>query len=179
MFGDKWNNNKKCLSVGKQACLADRRGFTLVEILVVIGVIVAVFTAISGFFIVDNRITERNRMRLQAMALTEEGAEAVRYFRDNTGWSSGLGSLSIDTAYHPIISGSSWDIVFGGEVIDGFVRSIVINQVSRDENDNIENNYNPSRDDPNTRRVVVTVGWSDRQGAASEILNLYLTNWKQ
>ncbi|MFZ5559203.1 MAG: prepilin-type N-terminal cleavage/methylation domain-containing protein [Patescibacteria group bacterium] len=173
MFGIKWIFNKKSLPIV-------RRGFTIIEIVVVIAIIVLAFFAILGFFIIDARVTDRSRARLEAISLAEEGVEAIRNFRDFNDWSvDGLGTLSSGVNYHPVRASSSWDIVSGSETINGFIRSIIFNRVSRDTNDNIEQVYNPLNDDPNTRKVTVTITWVDRQGAGTENLVTYLTNWRE
>lgn len=166
MFGDKWKYNEL------------QRGFTIVEILVVIAVITTAFTSILGFFALDARISDRNRMHLNALSLAEEAIEAVRYFRDNTSWPTGLGGLAIGTDYHPVVNGSMWDIILGSENINGFNRKIVVDSVSRDVNDNIESIYNPVNYDADTRKITITVSWTDRFGSTSENLITYLTNWK-
>jgi len=163
MFGIKWKFNK---------------GFTIVEILVVMFVIVSTFAAILGFFSLDIRVSERNRMRLQALSLAEEAIEAVRSFGNVNSWQNGIGGLAIGAEYHPIVIGSIWNIVSESENINNFNRKIIISPVSRDNEDNIENTYNPANNDPNTRKISVIVSWADRIGLASESIGAYLTNWK-
>lgn len=153
------------------------RGFTIVEIMVVVGVIIIAFTAVLGFFAFEAKIAERSRMRLQAISLIEESIEAVRNFRDNTTWDSdGMGFLDIGVDYHPVSSSTGWNIVSGNEIIDEFTRAIVFNAVLRDVDDDISGS---GTNDPNTRKVTVTVSWTDRQGSAIESLITYITNWRQ
>jgi len=155
-------------------------GFTIVEIIVVVAVIIAAFTAVLGFFTFEAKVAGRSRMRLQAISFMEEAMEAVRNFRDNTSWSSaGIGSLTVGVDYHPASSSAGWDIISGNETINEFTRAIVFNEVSRDANHNIESAYNPGNDDDDTRKITVTMSWTDRQGSASESLATYITNWRQ
>jgi len=172
MFGTKWSNNKKIPP-------NDRKGFTLVEIIVVIAIIVLVLATILGFLSFDSRLAERSRSRLTALALAQETIEAVRNFRDNTDWVTGIGILNVDINYHPIKNSSGWNLASGNETLDGFTRAVVLNKISRDSNDNIESSYNSVNNDPDTRRIKVTVTWTDRQGPSDEILITYLTNWKK
>jgi len=166
MFGTKWRFNKK--------------GFTIVEIIVVIAIIVSAFIAILSFFAFDSRVSDRGRMRLRATSLIEGATEAVRNFRDNNDWTiDGIGSLIVEVNYHPVMASKSWDILSGSEVIDGFTRSVVFSNVSRDGNDNIEQSYNPFNNDPDTKKIKITVSWTDRNGLTSESLETYLTNWKR
>lgn len=172
MFGIKCKYNKK------RGLPAGRQGFTIIEILIVISVFAAIFVTVLGFFALDSRLFDRNKMRLKALSLAEEGIEVVRFARNNQSWVSTLAVFNLGSAYHPIISGSSWNVVSGSENINEFNRSIIFSAVSRDVNDNIENVYNPANNDSNTRKVVVVVSWVDRGEELSESLSVYLTNWK-
>lgn len=164
MFGMKWNNN-------------NIKGFTIVEIMVVIAVVIAVFAAVLGFFVFEAKIASRGRMKLTAISLAQEAIEAVRNFRDNTTWTStGIGVLSIGADYHPASASTGWDIVSGEETINEFTRKIIFNKVYRDTNDDISSSGD---EDPNTRKVTSMVIWDDRWGAASESLTTYITNWRE
>jgi len=159
-----------------------QKGFTIVEIIVAIAIIVSALGAILGFFSFEAKVAERERMRLKAISLAEEAMEATRNFRNNTTWSStGIGNLSVGIDYHPASSSAGWDIISGIENINEFSRKIVFNKVSRDANSNIESTYdpNPSNDDPNTRKVIVTISWADREGQMSETIKTYITNWRE
>ena len=93
MSGTKWRFNKKFLP-------ADRRGFTIVEIIVVIAIIASAFIAILSFFVFDSRVSDRGRMKLRAVSLIEEATEAVRNFRDNNDWTiDGIGNLIVEVNY--------------------------------------------------------------------------------
>lgn len=162
MFGIKWNNNK---------------AFTIIEVIVVAAVIIAVFVAILGFFAFESKVAERGRMRLKAASLNREAIEAVRNFRDNTIWASdGIGNLNTGANYHPVISGDSWNIISDSEIINEFTRKIVFDRVYRDGNDNISGS---GTEDSNTRKVIITISWTDRQGSAEESLITYITNWRK
>ncbi len=153
------------------------RGFTIIEIIVVIAVIVTIFGAILGFFAFEARVAERSRMRLTAISLAEETMEAVRNFRDNTTWATaGVGYLTTSIDYHPVSSSVGWNIISGNENINGFTRKINFDRVYRDANDNISGS---GIEDSNSRKVTVTVSWTDRQGATNESLVTYITNWKE
>lgn len=160
-----WKNNKK-------------NGFTIIEIIVVIAVIVAAFTAILGFFAFEAKVAERGRARIEAISLAQEAIEAVRNFRDNTTWgeSTGISGLLTSADYHPATSSTGWEIISGNETINGFTRAIVFKEVYRDANDNISGLGNK---DENTRKVTVTVSWADRQGSTNESLATYITNWRE
>lgn len=156
----------------------EKNGFTIIEIIVVIAVIIAAFTAILGFFAFEAKIAERGRMKLEAVYLAEEAIEAVHNFRDNTTWAptTGVGSLTTGIDYHLATSSTGWEIISGNETINGFTRAIVFSEVYRDANKNISGS---GTIDLNTRKVAVTVSWIDRQGSAEENLVTYITNWRE
>ena len=154
-----------------------KKGFTIVEIIIVIAVIVAALVAILGFFAFEARVAERGRMSLEAISFAEEAIEAVRNFRDNTTWTSnGIGVLTTGIDYHPASSSTGWNIISGSETINEFTRKIIFNKVYRDANDNISDS---GTEDSNTRKVIVTVSWADRQGSVNESLITYITNWRE
>jgi len=168
MFGTKWKFNK------------ENTGFTIVEIIVVIAIIITAFIAILSFFIFENRTSDRGRIRLRAISLLEETMEAVRNFRDNTDWEiNGVGTMGSGTNYHPVMASKSWDIISGNEAIDGFTRVIIFTSISRDANDNIEQTYNPLRNDSDTKKVSIIITWKDRDTPTSESLGTYITNWRR
>lgn len=168
MFGGKWKFNKK------------NNGFTIVEIIVVVAVIVTAFIAILGFFIFENRVSERGRIRLKAISLLEETTEAVRNFRDNTDWEiNGIGVLTSGINYYPVMASKSWSITIGEETIDRFDRVVIFTNVSRDANDNIEQVYNSSRNDSDTKKVSIVITWMDGNNPVSESLETYITNWRK
>jgi len=159
--------------------LTKERGFTIVEIIIAIVVVVSVFGTILSFFSLDIKNSARNRTRLQAILLAQEAMEAVRNFRDNTIWSeNGLGILIAGTNYHPVVASSGWSIVSGNEITGIFTRNIVFYNTSRGVNDDIESVYNPANNDPDTKKVMVMVSWDDQYGPASESLTSYITNWR-
>jgi len=165
--------------MGDKNYINKKQGFTIIEIIIAIVIIVSVFGMILSFFSLDIRNSERNRTRLQAILLAQEAMEAVRNFRDNTTWSgNGPGTLISGTSYHPVVASSGWGIISGSENTEIFTRNIVFYNVSRGINDNIESAYSPANNDPDTKKIIVTVSWSDRYGLASESLTSYITNWR-
>lgn len=159
------------------AIMKKQSGFTIIEIIVVMAVIIVALAAILGFFAFESKVSDRGRMRLKAISLAEEAMEAVRNFRDNAAWSSaGIGSLATGVDFHPASSSAGWNIVSNSENIEGFTRKIIFNRVYRDTNDNISDS---GIEDSNTRKVTIIVSWTDRQGSTDESLETYITNWRQ
>jgi len=156
------------------------KGIALVEILIVIGIIAITISSLLGVAVFSLKLSASIKETTTADALAQEIVEAVRNFRDGTDWDSdGLGVLNAGNAYYPEKSGGippAWILVGGEETINGFVRKVVFEKVSRDPGtNNIEDVYNSGNDDSDTRKVVATVSWESKK---VEIIT-YFTNWRQ
>jgi type II secretory pathway pseudopilin PulG len=162
MFLMKWQNNKK--------------GISIVEILIVIALVVIALGGLLGLATFSLRVSNLVRETTQANSLAQETLEAVRNFRDGTDWdTNGLGTSTVGVSYYLRKTADNppkWELVLGEEVIDGFTRKVVFNEVYRDINDDIVETGGTS--DPKTRKVTATVSWKDEE---VEIIT-YLTNWR-
>ena len=159
----------------------NNQGIALVEVIIVVSIIGIALVSLMGLATYSVNVITLIKHSDQAKALARETIEAVRNFRDTTTWSTdGLGTLTTDADYHPeVIIGvgsSTWSLVASAETIGIFTRKVIFNNVSRDPTTkDIETTYNLGNDDSNSRRVVVTVTWENKN---MEIIS-YLTNWQQ
>ncbi len=128
-----------------------QKGQSLIELLLTIALVSILFPALlTGFISTRNNRAVRDQRQL-ATAYLNEGQEAIRVVRVN-GWSN----LSTGT-YHPIVSGSTWILMSGSELIDSnFTRQIVIEDVNRDNNGNIAQDGTL---DPSTKLITISVSW--------------------
>ena len=157
----------------------NKKGASIIEILIVIAIIVIALTSLLGVATFSLRISTLMRETNQANNLSQEVMEAVRNFRDGTSWDiDGLGKLATSTDYYPQATGSpsKWQLVQGTENIDGFTRKVVFKDVMRDSNSNIVESGGTN--DPNTKKVTVTVSWEERGRDHKLEIFTYLTNWK-
>lgn len=155
----------------------NKRGVSIIEILIVIAIIVIALSSLLGISTFSLKISTLIKETGQANNLAQEAMEAVRNFRDGTDWNvDGLGTLATTTVfYHPEKSTDilpKWQMISGAEIIDGFLRKIVFDDVFRDENDNIVDSGGTI--DPNTKKITVTVSWKEREVK----IVTYLTNWR-
>jgi len=158
------------------------RGSILLEAFIAITVISLAFGVLLDIGTLSVKTSTSIQQSSQANFLLKENMEAARSFRDGTTWSiNGLGTVNTGSAnpYYFIldtgISPNKWILTSGTETTGIFTRKIIFDKVSRDPStQNIENTYNSSHDDSNTKKVTVTVDFSGKT------LNLitYLTNWK-
>lgn len=161
----KYTNNKQC-------------GYLLLEALLAVVIIGLAFTTLLAIGTLSIKTSTSIEQNDQANFLLKEAMESVRSFRDGTTWATnGLGTLSTGSAnpYYLVIQSNTWTPTTGTETIGSFTRKIVFDKVSRDTStSNMESVYNATHDDPNTRKVTVTIV------SPSQTLNLitYFTNWK-
>lgn len=147
-------------------------GQSLVEILVAMGILAILMPALLTAFVSTREGRVQMRQRVNATTLLQEAEEAARSVREN-GWSG----IATPGTYHPSTSGSSWSLANGTENIDIFTRSLTISNVMRNNDGQIVSSG--GRNDPSTKKIDVTVGWSQpRPGSvtSSFFLTRYLDN---
>lgn len=153
----------------------NKKGISIIEILIVIAIIVIALIGLLGLITFSLKISTLIKETTQANNLARETLEVVRNFRDGTDWNTdGLNTLIAGDSYYLQKSTDippKWQVVPGEEIIGGFTRKVVFNNVQRDGNDNI---VEAGDIDLNTRKVVATVFWKDKE---IEIIT-YLTNWR-
>jgi len=163
------------------------KGFSMVEILIAIFVIVVALGSILNVAVLSLKSSSDVKAVLQAQSYAREALEAVRNFRDGVAWSTddpgneydGLGVITKGVIYR--ISKSSdnpprWKLVQGQELLGVFTRSLVFEVGQRDGAGNLVASGGTA--DPDTAKVAATVSWSE-QGTARQLqLLMYLTNWQ-
>ena len=157
----------------------NKKGISIIEILVVIAIIITALSSLLGLASFSLGVSALIKQTNQGNLLSQEVMEAVRNFRDGTSWDiDGLGKLATSTDYYPQATGSpsKWQLVQGTENIDGFTRKVVFKDVMRDSNSNIVESGGTN--DPNTKKVTVTVSWEERGRDHKLEIFTYLTNWK-
>lgn len=152
-----------------------QNGFSVVEIVVVAGIISLVFLSISQLMVVATRPVAAASRHAHATYLAEEAVEAVRSMR-NEGWTSTIAPLTTGTTYYPLLSAGRWSLsVTNPGALDGtFQRTVVLQPVYRDGDDNISATGTL---DPNTMNIVVTVSWAEHQQNKTVTIETYLTNF--
>lgn len=167
------------------------KGFTIVELLVVIAVIGIALSSLVGLAAFSLNASARTKAVTEATALAEEALEAARNFRDTVSWNNndsanqydGLGVVSLGANYRPALSSAvapAWMLLAGTETIEGFTRGIVFGQVYRDNTSQniVATGCGGCSVDPNTKSVIATVSWVERGTTRNVELATYLTNWR-
>jgi len=153
-------------------------GFVFLEILIAIALFSIVFMTLLSTGLSVINISASMQKQIKADSLAREELEAARSFRDGTTWATnGLGTANTGSSnpYYLSNNSGSWTLVSGTETPDIFTRKVIFDKVSRDSSQNIESVYNVSHDDPDTRKITVTITWP---GKTMQVVS-YLTNWKQ
>ena len=164
------------------------KGISIIELLVGTGILTLSTSALLGFLAFTITTSSFLKQQTEATALAQEALEAVRTFRDGTGWNDddpqneydGLGQVQTDVAYRVALSGDvppRWQLIAGSETIGMFSRSVTFESVQRDVDDNIVESGGVQ--DPNTKKVSVTVSWTAKTKQHDIALVSYFTNWKQ
>jgi len=154
------------------------KGFSVIEVLIAVSLITIVFIDFLGIVSFSLKSEGFIKKAVQADALAQEAMEAIRNFRDGSTWSDGLGSLSVDVDYQPVLAvatPSSWSFVLGQETIGNFTRKVVFQEVSRDPTTGrIEQVYNADHNDLKTRKAIVTISFDSK----TVQLTSYFTDWQ-
>jgi len=164
----------------------NQKGSLLVELVIVIGIIVGVLGAILGLSTFSLLASSTVQQTAEAVALAEEMLEAVRNYRDGTGWSDptpgfeGLGVLSTGPYYLEKSSDTPprWQMSSGTETVGIFTREILFERLRRDASDNLVE-YPNGTPDSDSIEVNVIVSWQERGNTHEIRIVEYLTNWQQ
>lgn len=147
-------------------------GFALIEVLIAVTIAsgaMIVVVAATNKSLIFARTTLRN---YQAALAVEETIEAVKAVRA-TGWSN-IASPSAGQEYGISWNGAAWQIAAAPETTTlGFTRSLVFEDVYRDANDDIAASGTL---DAGTRKITITVEWTDRSTAKSQEVIFYLAD---
>jgi hypothetical protein len=117
------------------------------------------------------QVAQLSLARGQANLLIEEGAEAVKLIRD-TSWAS-ITAIPTNTTRYLAFTGGTWTVTSTPNTIDGFTRTIVVTDVSRDATDDIASTGTL---DTGTKKVTVTVSWQAKGTTQTENLIFYVAD---
>lgn len=151
------------------------QGIGLIEIIIAIALIVAVFPATHLLMTLSTKAAYDNIRKVEAAYLGQEGIEAVRTMR-NKSWSTTIAPLVIGTTYYPVISGNEWTLsgTNPGLINGWYTETVTIGRVYRDGNDNIKG---AGTEDVNSRKVTARVSWTIYNSTQEVVFETYLTNF--
>ncbi len=148
------------------------KGMSLLEVVIGSAVLLSLVSLIAVYG-VHLRIALSTTPKMEAVLLAEEGLEAVRFMRDS-GWSTKIATLTSNTPYYLYLSGSGWVSTTTNTYIDSiFERKFILSDVYRNGTSDI---VSSGTLDANTKKVSVSVSWSDHGATTTTALYTYLTN---
>lgn len=152
----------------------DSYGFALIEVMVSAAILSAVTIALLSYAQKGLSLSNTSLRQAQANFLLEEGANAIKSFR-NEDWSN-ISSLTLDTNYYFVISNGIWTLSRNANVIGGiFTRRIVFSAVSRNANDDIVTTGGTV--DPDARLVTINISWrNSEERTEDKSLSFYIFN---
>lgn len=144
-------------------------GQALIELLVTLAIASVLLPGLITGLVASREGKAQQSQRLEATSLLREAEEALRVVRE-TGWSQ----ILINGTYHPQVSGNTWLLAPGSEVINGYTRQIVLSDVYRDSNGNIVSSGGTP--DPSTKKAEITISWNTPFPSAVTSI-IYLTRY--
>lgn len=150
-------------------------GFGLIEVVVGVSIIAVFLFVVAEVGRFSFRLVDSSGARLQAAFLLEEGIETVRGLRD-AGWDVNIEPLLLDTDYWLRFSSEVWLTTSSPQdLIDSrFDRRVKVFAVGRNSNDDIVDSGGTT--DLDTKKVTVSVSWSDRGATTTSTVSTYITN---
>ncbi len=151
----------------------NKKGFSLVEVLLASSIFVLVVTGLVGAVIYIQQSARINGERTRALLLLNGAMEAVRSIKADSWNEIVFSETGLDN------SSGVWELLGEGssESIDKFSRELQFVDVCRNSSDQIvgcPGDYT----DVNTKQVIVTVSWESRPGFFSTVQDsMYITNW--
>lgn len=150
-------------------------GFSLIEILIVIGILGTVVAVLAYFSIDTMRFHQNSRDKTLAAVKMEEmsrGLEAVK----SENWNGIYSSLD-SGPMHLQFSGNQYQVAMGTNNQDGISLSFTAERVYRDENRNIVTSGGV--EDIHTLKLNVLSQWTDFMGFPQSLTtSMYLNNWE-
>lgn len=153
------------------------RGFTLIEIIIIAGVIALALVGVLRLETASLRSHQSAEARTKAVFYLEEGYEALRSLRDS-GWDANIAPVATELNYYLVFTDGNWQLTeIPPALLDGkFSRRVVFSVIYRDGAGNIAG---AGSLDADTRRADIKVEWDERGDTAGVSGSTYLTNWRQ
>lgn len=152
------------------------KGFGLVEIVVVIGIVTVALFSFSQTGIVAVKVLRQEKENMEATLLAKEALEAVRAVRDES-WTNNISPLVNGSSYYPVIENGKWKLsVSSPGFINGkYDRYVIFSEVLRDAQDKIASSGDI---DSGTRKVTSRAQWFKNNATSTVELATYITNFQ-
>lgn len=141
------------------------RGQTLVELIVVVGVVGIVVMALISAVTASLRFSETSRLRSKGVKYAQEGIELARKLRDSSPWQDFLGYSGSGSASWCLNSSGVWSPDSG------------TGECPMEAGSTFWRNVKFTWNDP-LMTVAVTVSWGERNTLSTVKLETNLTQWR-
>lgn len=150
-------------------------GMGVLEIVIAVAITSLLLATLFQGVILTSRLVQRSFTEERAIYLAEEAMEAVRALRTK-GWSTDIANKTTGTTYYLTEAGNQWALTTTnpGTIDTLYTRTIVFAAVNRNSSDNISTT---GTNDPDTRKVTVTVTWMERNQQRQVTIQTYITNY--
>ncbi|OGK14126.1 hypothetical protein A3H80_04695 [Candidatus Roizmanbacteria bacterium RIFCSPLOWO2_02_FULL_37_19] len=156
-------------------------GFTLVEVIVTIGLAAIFLPAIGVLLSLSLQSSVQGEKFSQAQALAQEGMEAVYYLKSQSDsgwdWVDTPENSPPDQFYQPTETDGIWELgsLTSSPIIgpEPFTRTVEITEVRRCGDDICTDASAPV--DDTTRKILVTVSWPEKGSIQKVELDAYVT----
>ncbi|MFT5280675.1 MAG: hypothetical protein ACI9AR_000099 [Flavobacteriaceae bacterium] len=148
------------------------KGVVLIEVIVAVSIVT--LTVFALILSVQKALSLSGHALHQSRAsfLMQEGVNALYIVRD-TGWST-IDGLSLSTDYYLEFIGGTWTATSSLQTIGKYTRTFQISNVNR--NILTDDIASIGLDDSNTKKVDLSVSWSEGGEAYNEEMSFYLIN---
>lgn len=157
-----------------------QHGFSVIELLIALAIATIVVSGITGLMIQSMRYVALSEHRWQATTLGSGAVEALTNLKEQS-WATFSGYATDGRIYKLQQSGGNWLLVESpsGETLGMFTRRISLAPVCRS---GATNELVPcgggATVDPDSRKVIVNVAWTEQGKEQSINLEEYLDNWE-
>jgi Tfp pilus assembly protein PilV len=153
--------------------LSHQTGLSLVEVIIATSIISVFLVTLVSVYNLYLTLSLSNIKKVEATFLAEEGIEVLRTVRDES-W-DGITAFTSGVPYDVVFSGGNWQATTTINKLDGlYERRIVLDDVMRNGSSDIVESGGIN--DPDTKKITVTVSWSDKNATTTKVIYSYMTN---
>lgn len=156
--------------------MTNKKSFSLVELVIALGVFTIIATAGAGFLTTTYKVTTTSDQNSKAREIVNEGIEVTKFIKRQNWTNLTNGNWGIQN------SGSNWAFIANQDVVGGkYTRRITISDVYREEDSSIAVAGSPTAElDQFSKNVVVNVSWVNAANITKNLSESFLiTNWER
>jgi len=140
----------------------NNKGFGLIEAIIGVAMGSLLLLVFMTLITQTMEVNRENSNQLKAAMYLQELIEIARDLERDPAWTELSKTCTLAAPCHPEPDGSNWELENSPEAPLGgiFTRGFIIDPVSRNGYD-IESVYNPTNDDPDTKKITARITWGN------------------